>query len=597
LDDEVVVPLLARLTTLKTILASTPESTSSGAGAMRSEARALLEKIERQMAQLKDVVGRIDKTEKEIRYSFDPVERHVDDAIRAADKMEGICSKLREVDAEMASIQAKVHKAYNLAKDCGQGEGDRGAPSRRAVAFSNGGSSVINERTEEIWRSPQMQHIRLVVRGLDEQLRGCLICLAAFPEGDAIIKKRVLIHWWIGEGFVASSKEGSRRFKDLVDKGFIIPLGKDHCDKIHRCRLMPWLRESLAGLANRSNFLDAEESTDFTGRSRAFLRSRRTSSPLNFNPAVTTVYNMGRKHVQLDKGCFAGKKNLSSLQLGQWREFAPLEQVTNPDRSHIEVSGTERLAELGQCNNLRYVSFRGISRIETLPDSIGKLRHLVVLDLRACHNLQELGQEVTKLDHLQYLDLSECHLLTGMPKGIGRLTRLEVLKGFVIANFKSKDLCHLNELAKLPQLRKLSVIIGKTAVPAVGEFKKLGEFQSIKALTIAWGVQFSTAGDKSTNTSAIANMEFVLPPHLEKLDLRGFPLPDFQKWAHPKHVKKLYIRGGNLRTLGEDQDWEVEVLRLRFLKDFNYDHDRLQHSFKKLTSDLTLIHECPNFNT
>lgn len=162
--------------------------------------------------------------------------------------------------------------------------------------------------------------------------------------------------------------------------------------------------------------------------------------------------------------------------------------------SHIEVSGVECFADMESCKNLRYISFRGISRIESLPDSIGKLRELVVLDLRACHNLEELGQGITKLDRLEYLDLSECHLLVGMPKGLGRLTRLEVLKGFVVANSSSKDPCHLNELTKLDKLRKLRIVIGKMAVPIDDEFLKLGEFKALKSLKIRWGVLTCSEG-------------------------------------------------------------------------------------------------------
>jgi len=60
--------------------------------------------------------------------------------------------------------------------------------------------------------------------------------------------------------------------------------------------------------------------------------------------------------------------------------------------SHIEVSDVERFRDMESCRNLTYVSFWGISRIEFLPSSIGKLRQLQVLDLRACHNLEELGE-------------------------------------------------------------------------------------------------------------------------------------------------------------------------------------------------------------
>ncbi|KAK8447712.1 hypothetical protein SEVIR_8G135001v4 [Setaria viridis] len=72
--------------------------------------------------------------------------------------------------------------------------------------------------------------------------------------------------------------------------------------------------------------------------------------------------------------------------------------------SHIEVSGVKGLRDMGSCRNLRSISFRGISMLESLPDSFGKLRELQVLDLRACHNLEELGQGITKLDRLEFCE-------------------------------------------------------------------------------------------------------------------------------------------------------------------------------------------------
>ncbi|KAL6880520.1 hypothetical protein ACP4OV_012085 [Aristida adscensionis] len=587
LADEVLTPLLARLAALKTFLSE----------------RGLLEKIERDLAELKDVVRRVEETDKEIRYSFDSIERHIDDALRAApETVVGIHSKLSAVDAEMAAVKAKVRAAYNnllpvpAGNDCCRQEEGPAREERAVEATSNPrfpGSPPVDEFEEAL--IPATRHLRLAVDGFEERLRGCVLCLAAFPEGDVAVKKRLLIHWWIAEGFVGSSTQGSSLFRELVDKGFVTPLPKPHCGKIHQCKLPRLvLRDVLADVAGRSAFLGADLST----ARRAMLQhggkaAVAAAPPLRFNPEVRAIYNISQKYVQLGEGWFAGKKELRALQLGQWRQFGPRQQMADPSQSHIEVTGTEHLADLEECTNLRYISFRGISRIRSLPNSIGKLRELVVLDLRACHDLEELGQGITKLNQLQYLDLSECHLLIGIPKGIGRLTRLEVLKGFVIASGSCKDPCRLHELTKLQRLRKLSITIGKMAAPALDEFKKLGELNALKSLTIVWGVQKDES--PAANSPPISGREFALPPHLEKLDLRCFPLPNFQRWVRPKDVKKLYIRGGNLTTLGDDEDWEAQVLQLRFLKYFHYDHGRLQRSFKKLRPDLTLIHECPNF--
>uniref|UniRef100_A0A0A8YF91 Disease resistance R13L4/SHOC-2-like LRR domain-containing protein n=1 Tax=Arundo donax TaxID=35708 RepID=A0A0A8YF91_ARUDO len=368
------------------------------------------------------------------------------------------------------------------------------------------------------------------------------------------------------------------------------------------------MRDLLTSVARRNAFLGLNAGDDdHAFARRACLRGGgKTQQHPGFSTAARAIYNIDQKYVELDERWFAAgkkkKKDLRVLQLGQWREFSAREQIADPMDSHIEVSGVEHLRDMGNCcKNLRYVSFRGISRIESLPDSIGKLRELVVLDLRACHNLEELGQGITKLDRLEYLDLSECHLLVGVPRGLGQLTRLEILKGFVVANSNSRDLCHLNELAKLEKLRKLGIVVGKMAVPTEDEFLKLGEFKALESLKISWGFLNSAKNGNNNNATeatprySVATMKYALPPNLKKLDLHCFPLADFAQWVRPTGVKKLYIRGGKLTTLGDEEGWEAEVLRLRFLSGFQCDHGTLRRLFRKLTPENTEIHECPNF--
>lgn len=556
--------------------------------ATSSEARALLEKIKRDMLALCRLFRCIDDTEKGIRYSFDPVEQHMDNALRQEQpSVEHIHCQLRAVNAKVEDIKTKIRRAYNLPL----GDRDAGEDQYPVAPVTTG--MAVTKKMEEVRYSQQMRHLKLTVSGLEARVRGSLLCLAAFPEG-AVIKKRLLIHWWIGEGLVESADAGKGRFDELVAKGFIIPVPSVLCDTVHRCTVRPWMRHLLIDVAKRDAFLE-QDSNDFTRLARRVcLTSGKALSRLSAD--ARAIYNIDQKYVELGEGWFAGKKELCTLQLGQWRELGPHEQIANPMASHIEVSGLERFADIASCKSLRYISFRGISRIESLPNSIGKLRELVVLDLRACHNLEELGQGITRLDRLEYLDLSECHLLGGMPKGLGRLTQLQVLKGFVVANTNSKDPCHLNELTKLEKLRKLGIVIGKMAVPTDDEFLKLGELRTLKSLTIRWGLLTSEKDRKEDGSAShpVAMMKFAFPSNLAKLDLHCFPLTKFPQWV-PKGVKKLYIRGGKLATLGDEEDWEVEVLRLRFLGDLHYNHDRLERCFKKLDAQHTEIHACPNF--
>ena len=92
-EEDILIPLLARLTTIGTLLDSAaappgpadpegPPPPASAASDAKLRARELLEKVRREMVQLEGVFRRIDDAEKRIRYSFDPVEQHHDDALQ-----------------------------------------------------------------------------------------------------------------------------------------------------------------------------------------------------------------------------------------------------------------------------------------------------------------------------------------------------------------------------------------------------------------------------------------------------------------------------------------------------------------------------------
>ena len=127
---------------------------------------------------------------------------------------------------------------------------------------------------------------------------------------------------------------------------------------------------------------------------------------------------------------------------------------------------------------LRLLSLQGVSRIEELPNSKGKITNLRILDLKACHNLEALPDGTALLKKLSHLDISECYLFCE-PKEIASLSELRVLKVYVIENLESsrdnnyqglpqkcfggicapqmRDLCTLEDLIKLKKLRKLSI--------------------------------------------------------------------------------------------------------------------------------------------
>ncbi|KAL4637072.1 hypothetical protein ACB092_03G054500 [Castanea dentata] len=299
-------------------------------------------------------------------------------------------------------------------------------------------------------------------------------------------------------------------------------------------------------------------------------------------------------------------KNAQVICLGSWPGSA---------KPHIEVESIEFLKGLMSRKNLRFLSLQGISGITELPDSVSKDSNLVILDLKECHNLEVLPEEIIKLKKLRYLDLSNCYLLAHMPQGLGALSELQVLKGFVIGNSQRKSSGTLDDLKGLRKLRKLTINASSEEFPTPDDLcalNELGEKGVLRKLTIAWwGAKLADQEgngakredqngregncwkrlipDSKQQKSKTRNDQQVgkLPMKLRKLDLQCFPMSK-AKWLTPNslpHLKKLYIRGGNLATL-EDLDkknWlEVKTLRLKYLGDLKMTWIKMQESFPKL---------------
>ncbi|KAF5193889.1 Disease resistance rpp13-like protein [Thalictrum thalictroides] len=305
-----------------------------------------------------------------------------------------------------------------------------------------------------------------------------------------------------------------------------------------------------------------------------------------------TLFNVNQKYLDIELELFMKHPKLVVLQLGRWQ---------NSTSHHIEVEKTEFLEALGDLKHLRYLSFRGISRITDLPKSIAKLTRLQILDLRACHNLEKLPVGIKAMKKLTHLDVSECYLLEQMPKGLQALTDLQVLKGFVIANSVSKDPCRLKDLSNLKKLRKLSLIIGRDAIVAEEDLLELKEFGQLRILSITWGGVIKSVNEEATLKKAATMTEsnklaraatmttshLSMPQSLEKLDLRCFPKKGTPLWLNPgllQSLKRLYIRGGMLCSLGNNANgtWKVNVLRLKFLKDLEMEWLQLHESFPDL---------------
>ncbi|KAF9587497.1 hypothetical protein IFM89_003436 [Coptis chinensis] len=448
----------------------------------------------------------------------------------------------------------------------------------------------LDTKLEEILENAAMIYMLSDYNKLGENFRKCLLCLSIFPQGS-IIKKRTIIYWWIGEGFVKATAEktaeevGEKWFNDLVEGNWIHPAKNKSSKVVREFTMDPWVRWLVIYLARQECFFDLDEtgmpSSYLIKSSRACLlkMDKPESNPSTLREqghsnqegssrgrSVVSVFNgdAERLSAQYLFSKMKEVKKLFVLQLGRWHSKAD---------HHIEfVDGdSETLHRLGLLKSLRYLSLAGISRITELPTSVKNLLNLRVLDLRSCQNLEKLGEEIR---FLSKLDVSECYLLDHMPKALGSLSQLEVLKGFVIGSKRSKDPCKLEELTKLKKLKKLSISIGGEA-----------------------NIHTKDMNDEDRSTLKGNWTELSYPPGLEKLDL--FCFPEQVVWLDPASLEKLnrlYIRGGQVEKLGfrneSNTTMKVGMLRLKFLHKLTVKWPELEVHFPHL--NYLEIHDCPH---
>ncbi|XP_050283923.1 disease resistance RPP13-like protein 4 [Quercus robur] len=509
-----------------------------------------------------------------------------------------------------------------------------------------------------------------VFKDLDTRLKLCLLSFAVLPA-NTVVKRRLLINWWVGECLVDPPVTGEKTAENISDeiltelevKGFIEPVKERHKLIADRFKMQHLVHCVVIMLAQEAQLLHYDSNGNPTIKSLRCNRAclvkaengtlKQELAPKLDLEKLHTIFNVNESFPDLRfewsakmkndniVDWFSKMKNINVLYLGRWKssdQHSIEEQSSDQHHivregsleNHIEVESTEFLQGLKNMKYLRLLSLQGISRMNELPNSIGKLTNLKILDLKACHNLEALPDGIALLKKLSHLDISECYLLDGMPKALASLSELQVLKGFVIGNVESdrdddhqglpqrflggmcfpqkRDSCTLGDLIGLKKLRKLSVNTSCMDFPTIKELEDLNKLEELRKLAIAWrdsGVA-TRAPRKLNRTLAMRRNTnpLELPTKLEKLELLCFPHTGTPEWlipGKPQSLKKLYIRGGklnnlrqmNLRQMPEGSDmWTVEILRLKYLNAFDMDWDELQTSFPKLIFLENV--KCPN---
>ncbi|CAL5355252.1 unnamed protein product [Camellia sinensis] len=430
---------------------------------------------------------------------------------------------------------------------------------------------------------------------VDVNKSGYLHSLYKEPKFDhtpalADIQKRFVIYSWIGKRFPYLEEAehlANGMLNELTAKGFIEPIYKNCGLVVDSYRMPPYIRSAVTFELDDFDYFPAIR---FACWERCIV---------NVDAAIID----GRHEFIFKTGT-----DVNVVYLGRWQN-----SVTH----HIEIPDIKILNALKNMKQLTFLSLRGISLITELPQFISQLTELQVLDLKACHNLEVVPDWIGLLENLIHLDISECYLLDHMPKGLGALSNLEVLKGFIIGDSKDKKSCTINDLTKLPKLRKLSIFTSMKEFPTDQQLHHLQRLKILRKLKISWSgcilqgktddspKQAQLFSKQTTLTRSFIEqrdpklpLSLELPSSLQKLELEGFPDIDTPGWlwsGNLKNLKKLYIRGGLLYNLDKIVATTVEMLKLKYLSNLEMPWKDIMMLFPNLIY-LEKV-ECPGLNS
>ncbi|KAL5557309.1 hypothetical protein UlMin_039545 [Ulmus minor] len=432
---------------------------------------------------------------------------------------------------------------------------------------------LLQEDSKDIIPSLWLSYINL-----PSQIKPCFAYCSIFPK-DYRFKKEVVVQLWMAEGFlkneagkpgITMEEVGKQYFEELISRSlFQRSKGSEYYGETF---IMHDLVHDLA--------MNVLEEFCFCLNGEKNLRDLSCKTRYLSYEAIPDV----KKSEVLSKA-----KRLHS--------FVGLRQPSTQIGDILEV--LEELAMEGGC--LRVLSLSSVYKMESLPDSIGNLKHLRYLNLSET-GVKKLPDSVCTLYNLQTLLLSYCKNLTQLPSNMGRLINLHHLDTRQSPlEEMPPNMCNLTKLQTLTDfvvgkggssirdLRALHDLNGKLRISRLQNVDdvlkgNLEDKENLSELVLQWEGQM----DDSTLTDSRKEKMVLdaLQPHanLKKLFIFKYGGTSFPDWVGDSlfsKIERMHLSGcrdclflPSLGRLASLKELKMEGFhRLETIGDGFYGHD------------------------
>ncbi|KAK8497053.1 hypothetical protein V6N13_029036 [Hibiscus sabdariffa] len=475
---------------------------SSDGGFSKTDALHELGKLYKELDYMYRSFEKLDKFQKDLSDPLKTLEANVNDIVadlKKEDLPKQVQHNLRVLRNNIIRVKILLpsqHQATGLSS-----EGNRGLQATVATGVTGDLPHLFGEKLFE--ESYYFEEIKEKYESLkDDRLKLCLLCFAIFPE-NAVIKKRFLRFWWVGEKLVepqGQEEEEEDKNKDencivnetlktYEEKGLIQPVLKKNRLETRSYKIDPIVRSCLIKFAKEARFFDydteGKPTMDFSTCYKACMV--RSDAEKGRAPWFSKYLkgNDKDKKSEKPKEQQQGQGKTEKQQHGQGKltaDLVKLQMLFNfPNQKTLETASQEfdklqtlfNLSKqfpglpkewLSKMSNLKVLymgkweSTAGQPRHIEVEDidflkGLKKLKNLRLLSLQGVSGIPSIPGTLGKLENLKILDLRACHNLERLPDKMGSLKALTYL-----------DLseCYLLEYVprKLSELKELQVLKG-----------------------------------------------------------------------------------------------------------------------------------------